>query len=192
MIKAIIFDFAGVIGTDGYWVWLKEVVPDLESKRNYFQTLADKVDKGIITNQQSVLALANATRIPPNEVWPQVYVKIIINKSLVEYIEELKRHYKLGILSNFTYEWLEDLIEKHNLIQYFDAVVISSRHKVLKPESAAFQKILSILQISPKEAIFIDDRQIHIDGASKVGIKGLLYTTNEKLRQDLLSLGIKT
>ena len=33
MIKAILFDWAGVIAADGYWIWLDENIEDLESKK---------------------------------------------------------------------------------------------------------------------------------------------------------------
>ena len=49
MTKALIFDFAGVIGVDAYWVWLEENVSDLALQRDYFQAIADQVDRAEIT-----------------------------------------------------------------------------------------------------------------------------------------------
>lgn len=50
MIKSIIFDFAGVVGSDGYWIFLKEKLHDLEKRKNYFQELSVKVDNATLTN----------------------------------------------------------------------------------------------------------------------------------------------
>ena len=109
MIKAIIFDFAGVIGTDGYWVWLKENVKDIENKIAHFQELSEKVDRGTITNKEFVDSLSQKTGIDSKEIWPAVFERIIINNGLLEYIRKLKANYKIGLLSNFTYEWLDEI-----------------------------------------------------------------------------------
>ncbi|MDP3697003.1 MAG: hypothetical protein Q8R55_03135 [Candidatus Taylorbacteria bacterium] len=61
MIKALIFDFAGVIGVDGYWVWLRENVPHIEEQRPFFQKISEEVDKGIITNKDFVGQIAKET-----------------------------------------------------------------------------------------------------------------------------------
>lgn len=191
MIKAIIFDFAGMIGSDGYWVWLREVVPNIDVRKPFFAELADKVDKGLVDNTVNIKTLSQETGVPVDQIWKQIYAKIIINSELVNYIKALKKKYLLGLLSNYTYPWLEEILEKHHLYPLFDAVIISSRHKILKPERQAFQIIFNALHVSPEEVIFIDDRQNQVESAIKIGIKSILFTTNEKLRQDLEILGVK-
>lgn len=192
MIKAIIFDFAGVIGTDVYWVWLEGVVPDIEKKRSFFQELSNKADRGTITLEEDIETLSRETGVAKENIWEQIYQKIVINSDLVAYIKELKKKYKIGLLSNYTYQWLEDILQRYKLSVLFDTVVISSRHKVLKPEPKAFYKMLEQLGITKEEAIFIDDRDGHVDASNKLGLKAFLYTTNEKLKKDLEIHGIKT
>lgn len=51
--------------------------------------------------------------------------------------------------------------------------------------------MLKVLGVKPSEAIFIDDRQVHVDVANELGIKGLLFTSTEKLVQNLQEIGIK-
>ena len=85
---------------------------------------------------------------------------------------------------------MKELISKYELDKYFDSKVISSLHKVIKPEKQIYQISLDMLKIKSEEAIFFDDRQTNIDGGEKVGIKSFLFTTNQKLREDLISCGI--
>lgn len=191
MVKAIIFDFAGVIGTDGYWVWLKENVSNIEEKRPFFQKISEEVDKGTITNKKFVEQIAKESGKDVNIIWPQIFSKIVINTELLEYITQLKRQYKIGLLTNFTYEWLDELFQKYNLTPYFDQTLISSQYKLIKPEAEAFYKILELLQVSKEEAVFIDDRQGHVDASNKLGLKAFLFTGNEKLKEDLENYGIK-
>lgn len=190
MIKAIIFDFAGVIGTDGYWIWLREKVKDIENQEEFFHKLGNQVDKGIISHEQFVNQLAEKSGVSKELIWPQVFERIVINFDLLGLIKELKKNYKIGLLTNFTYPWMEKLFEKYKLVQYFDEVLISSAYKVIKPEPEAFAKVLELLEVSKEEAVFIDDRQMHVDGAENFGIKAFLFTSNEQLKKDLQEIGI--
>jgi epoxide hydrolase-like predicted phosphatase len=190
MIKALIFDFAGVIGTDGYWVWLEEKVSDLESKKFYFKNLSEKVDKGDITNQEFIEAVAKGSNLPTEIIWKEIFKKIIINTELLNLINQLKEKYKIGLLTNYTHEWMNELFKIYKLNEYFDSIVISSVHKVIKPDRKIYQISLDLLKIKSDEAIFFDDRQKNVDGGERVGIKSFLFTTNQKFREDLENCGI--
>lgn len=191
MVKAIIFDFAGVIGADGYWAWLRENVQDIENQKSYFQELSEKVDKGLITNRGFVDALSQKTSIDSLLIWPAIFEKIVINQELLDYIKKLKKNYKIGLLSNFTFEWLDEIFEKYNLSSLFDAEFISSKFKIIKPEAEAFHKVLELLGVSKEEAVFVDDRQGHVDAANALGIRAFLFTTNKNLKVDFENYGIK-
>jgi FMN phosphatase YigB (HAD superfamily) len=47
-----------------------------------------------------------------------------------------------------------------------------------------------LVKVNPAESVFIDDLIENIDGAKKVGIKGIHYTDIEKLNKSLKQLGI--
>jgi HAD superfamily hydrolase (TIGR01509 family) len=190
MIKALIFDFAGVIGVDAYWIWLEENVPDLAFQRAYFQAIADQVDRAEIPNQEFVRLIAERLGVNSEEIWPQIYEKLVLNKELLAFIRQLKKKYTIALLSNYTYEWLEEVIARENLAPLFDIIFISSRYASIKPEADAFQKVVERLHVAPHEAVFIDDRQINVDGARNLGIQALLFTDLAQLRQDLASLGV--
>lgn len=190
MIKTILFDFAGVIGVDGYWVWLRENVPDITSKVAFFTKISDEVDKGVITNKEFVDLVARETGINASRIWPEIYAKITINHELLSFIKELKRTYKIGLLSNFTHEWLEEVFEKHGLFPYFDALYISSHYSMIKPEEGAFRKSLELVGSLPEETVFIDDKQTNVTAAKKLRINGILYTGIEQLKADFHTYGI--
>lgn len=189
MIKAIIFDFAGVIGADGYWVWLRTVVPDIDSQKPYFLELSEEVDRGTISNREFLERLSKRIGVPERIIWPAVKREIIINRGLLELIKSLKEKYKIGMLSNFTHEWLREVINENHLESYFDQILISSEQKLIKPELEFFQKMLDLLGVNKGEVIFIDDRDYQIKAANKFGIKSIQYVSNDQLEKDLRSLG---
>ncbi len=191
MIKAIIFDWAGVIGADGYWVWLRKNIRDLESRRDYFQDISEKVDSAEMLHADFEKKLADISGKSAIEVWQEVKREIVINRELVGIIEKLKSRYKIGLLSNFTYPWLNEILSENNLYKLFDAYIISSEHNVIKPNPDAFKKILNLLNVNAGESVFVDDRQVHVDAANKIGLNGLLYKDNIQLVHDLGQLGIE-
>lgn len=185
MIKVILFDFAGVIGADGYWVWLKEKLRDFENKKSYFQNLSEKIDRSDITYKEFIESVSKGTNISKEVIKKEIFKKIIINTELLDIIIQLKKKYKIGLLSNYYYEWMNELFAKYNLSKYFDEKIISSTYKIIKPDQKIYKIALNLFKIKPEEAIFIDDRQKNIDGGEKAGIKSLLFTTNSKLVEDL-------
>ncbi|MFA5769997.1 MAG: HAD family phosphatase [Patescibacteria group bacterium] len=192
MIKSIIFDFAGVIGSDGYWVLLKEKLPNFEDKKTFFHDLSIKVDDGTINNKEFVEIIARELKMPEEIVWKEIFKRIVINQDLLTLISKLKKNYKICLLTNYTHEWMSELINIYKLDKYFDIKVISSLEKLAKPDIRIYQIALGRLESKPAEAIFIDDRQYNVDGGENAGIKSFLFTTNEKLKKDFENLGIKT
>ncbi|MGZ7159186.1 MAG: HAD family hydrolase, partial [Methanobacterium sp.] len=60
-------------------------------------------------------------------------------------IENLRKKYQTGILTNYNYEWMNELIDKFQLKKYFDSIVISSLKKVIKPDVRIYQMSLEEL-----------------------------------------------
>lgn len=191
MIKAIIFDFAGVIGSEGYWLWLKENITNLNQTKDFFERLSHDVDRGTLAEKEFVAILAQKSGKPADTIISEIFEKIEINPKILGLMRKLRKNYKVALLTNFLNELITQIIQRHSLAQYFDEMVISSREKIIKPDPEIFMRTLERLGVEPVEALFIDDRQLNVDGSLKVGMKGLVYTTDKKLLEDLQALGIK-
>ncbi len=189
-IRAVIFDFAGVIGSDGYWLWLKANDPLLEEHREALHAESVRVDRGEISGDEFLRNIGSIVGRDPEEVKSGFLSLVKIDPEVVQVIQELKNKFKIGLLSNFMSDWLSEILTRENLNQLFDAQIISSAHGVVKPEQAAFDKILTGLNVSANEAIFIDDRQMHVDGGRRAGIVSVLFTSAQELRQDLRDIGV--
>ena len=191
MIRAIIFDFAGVIGTEGYSLWAKEKKSQgIEATSTYFHDISNRLDRGDITREEFTQDLSKKVGTDSKKIWGEMFKKIKINHELLNIITKLRRNYKIGLLTNYNYLWMNELFSIYKLEKYFDSKVISSLYKVIKPEKKIYQISLELLKIKPEEAIFFDDRQRNIDGGESVGIKSFLFTTNQKLIEDLKTYGI--
>lgn len=183
MIKAIVFDFYGVIIPEVYWAWLEKTVKDLDKKEDYFFNLANDMDKGKKNPDQALEELEIATGVPKDQISPQMDKETVINKPLLNLINELKKKYKIGLLSNSDAGWLDLILIKHNLKEYFDEIVSSSAVGFIKPQPEIFQIMLDRLKVKPTEIIFIDDRLKNIEAAKALGIDAILYENVEGLKK---------
>jgi HAD superfamily hydrolase (TIGR01509 family) len=50
---------------------------------------------------------------------------------------------------------------------------------MVKPSPAIYQHAIEGLSVAPAEALFLDDKQVNVDGALAVGLHAELFTTWE-------------
>lgn len=73
---------------------------------------------------------------------------------------------------------------------WFEGVVVSGEVGVTKPDERIYRALLERFDLDPAETIFVDDRRTNVDGAARVGIRGLVFTDAPSLRRDLRRLGL--
>lgn len=107
-----------------------------------------------------------------------------------EILQELKRNYKLGFISNTTvFEAV--VLDKWGIRDLFDVVSFSWELGIKKPTKEIFDITLNKLEVSPEEAVFIDDGEKNISMAEEYGLNGIIFKSAEQLTKALKELGIK-
>jgi HAD superfamily hydrolase (TIGR01509 family) len=182
MFKVIIFDFFDVIRTDAFKVWLKANGYTLEGA---FLNAVQSVDRGDITTDEFLAILTHLTGKSAAVIFDGMEADASINTDVLFLIERLKHTYKIGLLSNAPSAFLRGILKEHDLEKYFDTIVISSEVGFIKPTPEIFNHILSKMDATPAEALFIDDTSKNVDGATAVGITSLLYKDVPTLEHDL-------
>lgn len=187
MIKAVIFDFYGVIRTDVLQAWL--------SSRNIPMnaTLHDLVHQrnlGIIGRSAFMQGLSDLSGTPPDQVLQQMEASAAIDPAVTQLIKALKPAYRVGLLTNAAGDTLRTLLDKQHLTGLFDALVISSEVGLMKPDARIYEYAVGQLGIAPQEAVFIDDSERNVAGAQEAGLIGLHYTNTHSLVAALQRLGV--
>ena len=114
------------------------------------------------------------------------------NPQMLAWHQALKAHgLKTAILSNMGDTVMESISEEFAWIEDFDLLIWSYQHRMAKPEPAIYELLLDKLGTAPDETLFLDDKLENIEAARQLGIVGLQFSTVEKLRQDLISTGLK-
>ncbi len=105
-------------------------------------------------------------------------------------IRQLRRQYRLAILSNAS-DNLEDILrDKLGIIDWFQVVVNSHRIGVAKPDLKAFRIALSMIGAEPGEVLFVDDQIRNTQAAEQLGIYTHHFTDVGGFRTFLDSEGL--
>lgn len=113
------------------------------------------------------------------------------NKTMVRLLEGLSKNYELCILSNTNechYEFIQD---KFDVERHFKDVVLSYRVGHNKPSQEIYQAVVDKFSLSASECLFVDDLEENIEAARRFGMNAVLFSSAEKLSDDLTAYGVK-
>lgn len=99
---------------------------------------------------------------------------------MIEYVLNLKKAYRISILSNMP-EVSSAYIEEHfPFLKEFEMPLYSYAFKLIKPDPEIYKTQLQRLGISANECLFIDDRIENIEAATSLGFHTVLMTTPDE------------
>lgn len=180
MIKAIIFDFFGVICSDDYWRYVRQ---DRHADTAY-RAYADEVNLGEIPWQTFVHMVADALGSTVKDV-NGMYESAKIDPRMVGLIHVLHKTYKTALLTNAHHDFIDEMLVRSDLATLFDETIVSSRLGIVKPNPAIFEHALTKLGITAQEAVYIDDLQQHVTAAKALGVHAILFRDFQSLQTDL-------
>ena len=93
------------------------------------------------------------------------------------------------MLSNMPCDLVTHLRANCEWIGNFDFKTFSSEVGLIKPDPAIYELTLHGLGVSASEALFVDDREINIQAARKLGIRAIQFQSVAQLKDDLEALG---
>ena len=103
-----------------------------------------------------------------------------VDKHLVSFIDRIRQGYKSGLISN---AWLSlrTLIEVEWKIDHlFDDVLISAEVGIPKPDLAIYKRSLANLDVTPENAIFVDDFKVNIHAAESLGMTTVWFQSTSQ------------
>lgn len=99
--------------------------------------------------------------------------------------------YGVYILSNYPTDTAEQHWPTFKFLPLADGYIISGFEKITKPDAEIYRLLESRFGIKLSESLFVDDRQVNIDGAKAVGMDAVLFTGYENLVQAFHEKGIQ-
>ncbi|RJR25994.1 HAD family phosphatase [Candidatus Microgenomates bacterium] len=189
MITHVIFDVGGVIVDTGNFpintasFVARAIQSPILRLRARYRSLLPKLESGKATlsklDEKSAAKVLSAYKTSVEKLFK-------INKEVLETALELKKKYKVGILSNID-RYLADIPMHKKIYSLFDKnlVVLSYEYGVRKPEKEIYEIFLKKAGAEPENCLFIDDNPDNVKSAKKLGIKAILYKNPRQLKKEL-------
>jgi HAD superfamily hydrolase (TIGR01509 family) len=115
------------------------------------------------------------------------------NQEIIPVLKSLKQQgQRLVLLSNTCLSHLEFVRRQSNILQDFDALVLSYEVGSMKPAPAIYQAAIAKAGCDAGHCFYTDDIEENISAGRAHGLQAEIYTTVTELRSQLQERGIDT
>lgn len=192
MIKLIICDIGGVIEDFSEQKYIDYICNrDRIDRREFsavFMPILDKVEVGRETTSNMLGVLSRRFGIrKENLEFSTSFARLAKpNRDVIRLVNLLQKRYTVALLTNVSRSrYLENIRAGLFKDVRHDRIFASCYLGIAKPNHKIYRYVLDKMGFAPEEAIFIDDRQVNIDGASAVGIRSIRFTGYARLVREL-------
>jgi epoxide hydrolase-like predicted phosphatase len=201
MIRAIVFDFGGVLvrteDHTGRRQWEARLgLGERDLDRLVFDsdiairaTLGEVADSAVWDNVATALKLA-AEQI--ENFRSDFWAGDKLDQDLVALLVSLRPRYQTAILSNAWSNGRELIARTYGLDQVVDTIIISAEERLAKPDPRLYQRVAERLGVKPEEAVLVDDYLANIEGARAAGWQAIHFRAGLDMRAELEKLGVVT
>lgn len=121
--------------------------------------------------------------------WDEMVVGAI--DGTVAIFKELKaRGVPCFALSNWSDEKYQTTKHRFDFLQWFDGLVISGQLGVVKPNPKIYHHLFKTFALKPENTVFVDDLPSNIEAATRLGMRGIVFTSPTDLRRKLVEMRI--
>jgi epoxide hydrolase-like predicted phosphatase len=193
-IKAIIFDFGGVLLRTTDFTPREQLAARLGMSRHELEEFifggesGNLAQRGEITVRQHWANLAAQLHCSEKELKTlvdQFFANDELDLRLLDYVRMLHATYKTGLLSNAFDDLRQIISERWHFGDAFDDMIISAEVGLVKPDGRIFQLAVEQLGVEAVQAVFVDDMQRNIEGAKRAGLLGIHFQNPLQARSDL-------
>lgn len=187
MIRALIFDCFGVFYTDPVFAYMRDPQTPAE-KAKALHALDEQAARGVLSKNDFVAQAAEMLNISGADAEQRFFHSKERNDKLVKYVNELRKSYKIAMLSNIGGDMMDGFFTPQERQDLFDTVVLSGDVKMAKPDKTIFELTCQKLGVELHEAVMIDDMQSTCDIVKTYGMQSACYKDFEQCKNDLQDL----
>ena len=194
MIRNIVFDVGNVLAHFRYREYMRDLGFDSELEEYFVEKVImsdywSLMDNGLVDD---AMAEEHFRKEMPGyekelaEFWKDIehiVSEYDYSEWLVRTLKE--KGYKVYALSNYPDKLSDMHWAKFRFLPLMDGYIISAKEKLIKPDPAIYKLLESRFGISLNESIFVDDREVNVEAAEKLGMTGILFTGLEDLKTKL-------
>ncbi len=198
MIKAIIFDYGGVLCYHPSDEQVAELAAlcrlPVEDFQKAYWSLRPAYDSGDLTPREYWGRTGDYTESEIETFRDRdVQFWVRLDTRMMDWARELRRAgFRTGLLSNLPPDLGCYLREVSLVTANFDHHSFSYELRSSKPAPAIYWDALTGLGVQPEEALFLDDRADNVAGAVACGMHALQFESPQKLKLQLAQLSGRT
>ena len=115
-------------------------------------------------------------------IWSDIFS---FNEDVIALLPELKKNYKLYLVSNTNSIHKKYGYENYEFLKLFDEIFLSHEVGFIKPEEEIYREVEKVSGFPSEEHIFIDDILEYVDAAKNIGWDGIQFTGYDDLIEKL-------
>jgi len=192
--SAIVFDLGQVLVSFDYKYFVEKVNQHKEGlgdkfiekyKRNY--EVHRMFEKGKISEK---IFIAQMLEYLEHKIDSETFCRywsdiFALNKNIIALLPELKKNYKLYLLSNTNSIHKKHGYENYDFLKMFDEIILSHEVGFIKPEEEIYRAVEKVSGFPSEEHIFIDDILEYVEAAKTIGWDGIQFVGYENLLKNL-------
>lgn len=196
MIKAVVFDFGGVLAGEGFREGLKAIgLKNGLNPNDFFKTCEEIIYKtGYVTGLTDEHSYWNTVRErtgikgDDEDLRKEILERFILRPAMFGHVEKLKAsNLIVAILSDQT-NWLEEINKKTPFYRRFDHIFNSFKIKKSKRDPSVFRYLCLAMGLKPDEVLFVDDNIGNIRNASNEGLKVIHFTNIDDFEKEVANI----
>ena len=199
MIKAILFDFDGVLtidktGSQSILNYISKTtgIPFAKLKTEYYK-YNERLLNGQLTHREIWSDFCkNLEHDIAYSVLIDSFRHTLLDSEMLDLVKELKSNYKIGMVTDNKCDRIEEILSYYKLGDLFDTVSVSAEYKSGKESAYIFNKTAEKLAVETEDCIFIDNTAKNLIAAEQIGMKTILFDDEnrdiKKLRKQIYDL----
>ncbi len=199
MIRAVLFDFDGVLTIDATgsatitnYISNACGIPAEQVRKSYYR-FNKRLLYGEITHRDMWKEFC------ADLGWEIEYDVLIdsfrhtrLDERMLDLVRRLKEKYLIGMVTDNKCDRIETILEYRNLKKCFDAVAVSAQVHSGKDSADIFEYVLNALHVQANECVFIDNTEKNLIVPAHMGMATIFYDDGvrdtEKLTAKLMNM----
>ncbi len=185
-VRAVLWDLGGVILRTMDWGprsrWEERLgLPHMQLTRLVFEsdasrraTLGQASDDDVWDSVAEALQLDPVTR---DQLRREYFAHDKIDTALMEFIRGLRRHVRVGMITNAWPGVRRYLETEFQIADAFDPLIVSAEVGIAKPDPRIYQLALERIGVDASAAVFVDDFEANVIGARWAGMQAVQFSS---------------
>jgi putative hydrolase of the HAD superfamily len=196
MIKAILFDFGGVIAEEGFFEGLRAIGKENGLDPDEFFRTVDALiyETGYLIGKADEASFWKAVRSKASirgtdaELKNEILKRFVLRPDMIASVDLLRsKGLIVAMLSDQT-DWLDDIDRQATLFRHFNTVFNSFRLHKSKRDASVFGEVCTVLGVKTGETLFVDDNINHIKRAQGQGLQAIHFVGIDDYKKRMAKL----